>query len=156
MAKSYGPDADSSGSTTVTALIAEQMVEFVRRHPLYQNCDGIVAVLPSNPEKAFDLPAVLAASLEKELGMPYLNRATYKTRPTAQMKYCPTTEDKLDNISGSVGARRKMVAGKRLLVVDDILESGITLNETANSLRAAGTEKLFGLVATKTLKRKFL
>ena len=61
----------------------------------------------------------------------------------------------MDNVGGSVGVHESQVAGKRLLVIDDILESGITLMETVRSLREAGATSLYGLVATKTLKRNF-
>lgn len=155
MSKSYGADPDSTGDMQVAGLIAEQMAEFVPRHPLYRTCDGIVTVLPSNPEKAFDLPSVLAQSLEEDCSIPFFKEALFKVRVTAQMKYSLTLEEKLDNIAGSVGVRGEIVAGKRLLIVDDILESGITLAETARVLRSAGATGLYGLVATKTLKRKF-
>lgn len=155
MAKAYGSDADSSGSETVAGLIAEQMVEFMRRHPGYRRCDGLVSVLPSNPDKAFDLPRFLAKIVAEETGIPYLDHLLYKKRPTAQMKYCPRMEDKLDNIAGSVGVHAEEIQGKRLILIDDILESGITLTETAKTLRSEGVASLHGLVATKTLKRKF-
>lgn len=155
MAKSYGTDSYSSGSHPVADLIADQMAEFVRRHPLYRSCDGIIAVLPSNPEKVFDLPTSLAEFLAEDSGIPFLRDVIYKVRLTAQMKFCPTLEDKLDNVSGSIGVNPEKVRGKRLLIVDDIIESGVTLAETARSLREAGVAETFGLAVTKTLKRKF-
>ena len=136
-------------------LIAEQMAEFIQRHPLYKSCDGILSVPPSNPDKTFDLPAYLATNLEENCGIPFLRKALFKRRLTAQMKYCPTKEDKLDNITDSIGVRNGLVAGKQLLIIDDIFESGVTFFETAKVLRAAQATALYGLVATKTLRRKF-
>ena len=155
MAKSYNMGTDSPGSLPVAGLIAEQMVEFIGRHPIYRLCDGLVAALASNPEKTFDLPQILAERLEEDTGIPFLHEALTKTRPTAQMKYCPRREDKLDNIHGSIACRDASVAGKRILIVDDIIESGITLMETCRSLREAGATAVYGLAATKTLKNRF-
>lgn len=155
LAKSYADDPHSVGSEVVANLIAEQMIEFVNRHPLYSSSDAIVTVLPSNPNKTFDLPAYLANKVSADCSLPYLEEALVKKRRTAQMKFCLTREDKLDNVAGSMTTSPELVKGKKLVVIDDVLESGITLAETCRSLREAGAASLYGLVATKTLKRIF-
>ena len=155
LAKSYHLGADSAGSLPAAGLIAEQMVEFMRRHPLYRQSDALVAVLPSNPDKAFDLPQALAAQISEDTGIPFLGDALFKKRRTAQMKYCPSMADKLDNIADSVGVQADDVAGQNLILIDDILESGATLEETARALYQGGAKRICGLVATKTLKRIF-
>jgi predicted amidophosphoribosyltransferase len=42
------------------------------------------------------------------------------------------------------------VRGKTVLLVDDIYQSGFTLNEVGRVLFEAGAESVLGLVATKT------
>ncbi|MFH1861615.1 MAG: phosphoribosyltransferase family protein [bacterium] len=152
MAKSYGTDRIERGDRQIAGLIADQMVEFVQRHPLYRHSAGLVAVPPSNPEKAFDLPEAIASMVAADCGIPFLKDALYKQRITAQMKRCLTLEEKRDNIADSIGAQAEMVQGKRLLLIDDILESGVTLEETCRALRRAGVAEIMGLIATKTLK----
>jgi predicted amidophosphoribosyltransferase len=155
LAKSYDLNPDSAGSLPAAGLIAEQMVEFVRRHPLYRHSEGIVAALPSNPEKAFDLPHELAKLVSEDTSIPFLDAALVKKRRTAQMKCCPVLADKLDNITDSVGVREGGAAGKNLILIDDILESGATIQETAQALSRAGARRICGLVATKTLRCTF-
>lgn len=155
LAKSYSTEPDSAGSLPVAGLIAEQMAEFIKRHPTYRSSAGVISVLPSNPEKAFDLPAYLAGWIEEDTGIPFLRSAIYKTRVTAQMKYCQSLEDKLDNIRESVGVNEEMIRGKHLIIVDDIYESGMTLGETARVLREQGAQGVHGLIATKTLRGRF-
>ncbi len=154
-AKSYGLDPNSAGSLPAAGLIAEQMIEFIIRHPLYRQSDGLVAALPSNPEKAFDLPQMLAQLISKDLGLPFFRQALYKKRRTAQMKHCLSMADKLDNIADSVGVGESHVTGRHLILIDDIFESGATLRETARSLYQGGAKCVVGLVATKTLKCTF-
>ncbi|MCX6640295.1 MAG: hypothetical protein NTW14_07410 [bacterium] len=151
-AKSYELSSGNRGDLQIAELISDQMVRFIQNHPLYGSCDGIVTVLPSNPDKAFDLPAVLAMTIETECGIPYFDQALIKKRLTAQMKYCHTKVEKLDNISDSVSVNESFVQDKRLIILDDILDSGLTLQDTAKSLYQAGARNLYGLVATKTLK----
>ncbi|MBU0517576.1 phosphoribosyltransferase [bacterium] len=155
MAKSYGSDVGSKGDQQIALLIVEQMVEFIQRHPLYRSADGIISLLPSNTEKAYDLPSFLTEKIAEEVDIPYIPEALYKERRTAEMKFCLTFDDKLDNISGSVGAQDVLLKSKNLIVVDDIFDSGLTLAETCRALRKAGTGNLYGLIATKTLKRHF-
>ena len=155
LAKSYDLNADGAGSLPVAGLVAEQMIEFVQRHPLYRHSDGLVAVLPSNPEKAFDLPLTMANQVSEDTGIPFLGSALFKKRRTAQMKHCLSMGDKLDNIVDSLGARANEIAGRNLILIDDILESGTTLAETARALYQGGANRICGLIATKTLKRRF-
>ena len=155
LAKSYDLDADGAGSMPAAGLIAEQMIEFVRRHPLYRRSDGLLAVLPSNPDKVFDLPQTLAIQVSEDTGIPFLDGTLFKKRRTAQMKLCPSMADKMDNVADSVGVRTDEVGGKNLILIDDILESGATLEETARALYQGGAKRICGLIATKTLKRRF-
>ena len=154
-AKSYGLDPGSSGNLDLAASIAEQMTCFVERFPLYHSSDGLVTALPSNPQKSFDLPARVAELIEERTEIPYLKEALYKKRITAQMKYCPTLDDKRDNIMDSIGANRFTVESKKLILLDDIYDSGLTLYETAKALRNAGAAALYGLTVTKTLKKTY-
>jgi competence protein ComFC len=151
-AKSYSKSTGSLGDLQIADLISDQLVRFVRNHPLYRESDGIVTVLPSNPDKAFDLPAVLAKTVAAECNIPYLNRVLIKKRLTAQMKFCHTLEEKLDNILDSIEVDESFVRDRRLIILDDIFDSGLTLQETAKSLYQAGARNLYGLVVTKTLK----
>ncbi|TKJ40649.1 hypothetical protein CEE37_06710 [candidate division LCP-89 bacterium B3_LCP] len=156
LAKSYSTDPHSRGSETVADLIAEQMNEFINRHPLYRTCDGILSVLPSNLDKAFDLPTYIAEKVARDYNIPYLNSAIFKKRRTAQMKFCLSLDDKLDNIANSVGVHSKFISGKNLLIIDDIIDSGMTIMETCRSLREAKARSIRVLIATKTLKRRFV
>lgn len=44
-----------------------------------------------------------------------------------------------------------MFQGKRVIIVDDIYQSGVTLHEVATALQPIGADVL-GLVATKTIR----
>jgi predicted amidophosphoribosyltransferase len=152
MAKSYGIDARSQGDPQIARLIAHQMVSFIQLHPYYRQADIMVSVPPSNPEKVFDLPSFLAGILASECNIPYHPDVLLKTRPTAQMKYCLTEEEKLDNISGSIHSESELIKGKNVILIDDILDSGITLQESVKALRESEVSKIYGLIATKTLR----
>jgi predicted amidophosphoribosyltransferase len=43
------------------------------------------------------------------------------------------------------------IKGKKIVVLDDLFDSGCTLNEITYILRKAGAEKVFTLAITKTI-----
>jgi len=58
------------------------------------------------------------------------------------------------NIKGAfVVTRPELVHGKTILLVDDILTSGITLNECAKMLKKSGAKKVFGLALASRADR---
>lgn len=68
------------------------------------------------------------------------------------MKDFETEREKFENIRGAFEVvRNAPLQGRRIILVDDIYESGATLHELASELRRAGAEVL-GLVATKTMR----
>ncbi len=60
-------------------------------------------------------------------------------------------QEKIDNVRGAF----EIVPGidvhdRELVLIDDIYQSGFTLNEIGRILLEAGARSVFGLVATKT------
>lgn len=66
-----------------------------------------------------------------------LLRRTRRTRPQVGL----TEKERLHNLSGAFHASAE-VAGKRVLLVDDVLTSGQTARECARALRAAGAHEV--------------
>jgi hypothetical protein len=149
-AKPYGP---GSGSRTKADELADRMLSFTQQHPSYRNADVIVAVPPSNPNKRFDLPTHLVARLSASLGKPNVSNWIRKVRATKPMKDCGTIQEKIDNVRGAFAPTPEAeFPGKKILLVDDIYQSGFTMNEVGRAVFAAGATYVFGLAATKTSK----
>lgn len=57
------------------------------------------------------------------------------------------------NVTGAFGVRRpKLVAGKRVLLVDDVLTTGATLNACVRALRRAGARQIDVLVLARVVR----
>jgi len=61
-------------------------------------------------------------------------------------------EQKVEALVGSVSVDTTKVADKTIVVVDDLYQSGLTINYIAEELRLAGAREVFGLAAVKTLR----
>jgi hypothetical protein len=131
--------------------LARQLGALLAAIPLYQDIDGFVAVPSSNPRTTFSLPRGFAAALAKQTGKDDLSTALTKASSTKPLKNLALAE-KLEALIGSVSVDSEQVRGKSLVVVDDLYQSGLTINYIAEELRAAGAKSVFGLAAVKTLR----
>jgi orotate phosphoribosyltransferase-like protein len=61
-------------------------------------------------------------------------------------------EQKVEALVGSVSVDATKVADKTIVVVDDLYQSGLTINYIAEELRQVGAKEVFGLAAVKTLR----
>lgn len=147
-AKPYRP---GTGSTAKADQLADLMRVFIQGHPTYAAADVLAAVPPGNPHKPFDLPAHLAQRLARQLGKPDASSWVRKVRATRPMKDCETPQEKLDNVRGAfVVTPAAEFGGKSVLLIDDIYQSGFTINEVGHVIQEADASQVLGLAATKT------
>lgn len=112
----------------------------------------MVLAVPPDPSKRFDLPSELAQRVAAACGKIYDANLIQRARSMRPMKDLESTEDKIRNVQGAFAcASDNGLQGARVIVIDDIYQTGTTLAEMGNVLKAAGAEQLLGLTATKTL-----
>jgi predicted amidophosphoribosyltransferase len=67
-----------------------------------------------------------------------------------------TARERLENVSGAFQGRPKIVKGKSILVIDDVITSGATIDACAAGLRKAGAKEVYGLsLARAVLSNSF-
>ena len=132
-------------------ILAHRLCEFVSSVPSFRYVDGFVPVPPSNPRKEFSLPRGFVYLLAKHTGKLDLREAVRKSRITRELKNLPHKQ-KVEELMGSITVDATGVAGKSIVVVDDLYQSGLTLNYVAGELRRAGAKEVFGLAAVKTMR----
>jgi predicted amidophosphoribosyltransferase len=144
--------AGSAGSLDKAKDLAALLARFVRQHPTYRRGDLLAAVPASNVNKTFDLPSVLASEMAAGLGLVDATAAIRKARATRPMKDCRTVQEKIDNLKDAFVVDASVFGGKRVILVDDIYETGFSINEVGRAARSAGASLVLGLVATKTAR----
>jgi predicted amidophosphoribosyltransferase len=147
-AKPYG--AYSPGNRAKAKELAAKMTEFIQAQPTYRRAGLVVPLPPSNPDKAFDLPTELALEIARLTGKAANTQCLRKLRSTKPMKDCQTDGERKENIKGAFAADPTTCRGQTLILVDDIYDSGLSMNEAGRALRSAGAKLLLGLTATKT------
>lgn len=100
--------------------------------------------------RGFNQSLELARPLARHLGRPLLPRALRRTRPTIPQFQLELAR-RAENIQGAFTADVPL-RGARVLLVDDIMTTGATLEECARELREAGAARVDVLVLARTAR----
>jgi ComF family protein len=98
--------------------------------------------------RRFNQSAMLAAAIAAESGVPIAAGALKRVKPTAQQVGLSRTE-RATNVQGAFRVppeARGAVAGRRLILVDDVLTSGATVDGCARALLRAGAANVDVLI----------
>lgn len=107
----------------------------------------VVVAVPLGARRAkgrgYNQVALVAKALAERLCAVHLPEALIRTRETrSQVGLNPSQRRR--NVAGAFRARREQVAGRSVLVVDDLTTSGATLLACAQALREASADRVFG------------
>ncbi|MDY6950297.1 MAG: hypothetical protein SWE60_02200 [Thermodesulfobacteriota bacterium] len=147
-AKTYGKRATQETHKAADELI-ELCLQTLGHLTCYDSTTCVVGVPPSDPEKPFDLPEHLASGISSSLGKSDKTEAVRTTTARPGTKGIQL-ENKLSTIRGTIEVDRSAFKDEVVLLVDDLYQSGVTMNYVGMLLLEAGAKKIFGLSCEKT------
>jgi len=129
--------------------IASLLVEVVKANGIRFD---VIAYAPVSRrrfnERGYNQAEILAKHLSKYFGKPFF-------REISKIKHTPTQvglkrKDRIHNLEGTIVVKNgEVLKGKRIIIIDDVLTTGATLNECARALRQAGARQVWGVVLAK-------
>jgi predicted amidophosphoribosyltransferase len=128
--------------------LVQQVVELAKDHPELLQVDLILPVPPSQT-RSNDPVSAFARSLGQKTGI-QVRESLVKSRQTEQQKQFSTLAQKKANISGAF-ALNTSIQGLRILVVDDLFDSGSTIMEIFRVVEKAGAASMNVLTLTRTI-----
>jgi ComF family protein len=138
-----------SGKTKVGELLGRALAALVEQDEVLAAADAVCPV-PLHParlrERGFNQSLLLAAAISMSTRIPLaecLTRTRYTPTQTAKAK----PEKRWKNVEGAFQIRPAAgVAGKTVLLVDDVMTTGATLDQAAKALLEGGAASVLGAV----------
>lgn len=102
-------------------------------------------------EREFNQSALLGRRISLQTGIPLMLGALEKVRETVPQTDVPGKE-RAKNVRKAFRASEK-VAGKRIVLVDDVITTGATTNECAATLRSAGAGEVIVVALARSMPK---
>jgi len=118
-----------------------------------EQCEALVAVpLDSARQRArgYNQAERIARAVARRMKLPLLPAsALRRVRPTTT-QIGLSRQERRDNMKDAFAANRVLVDGRRVLLIDDVMTTGATLDSCARALRAAGARDVLALTVART------
>ena len=102
-------------------------------------------------ERGYNQAALIARPLAKRLRLPYKSVLSTRVRPGPD-KQLLSYEERWESVRGAFATRPgSQVDNLRVLLVDDVMTSGATLDSCAKTLREAGARSVIGLTVARAV-----
>lgn len=138
-----------NGKTVLAGLLGNLLAALVLQDAALASCEVVCAV-PLHParrrERGYNQAELLAQVVAEQTGKPLLD-AVVRRRNTPSQTNCQSDEARQRNLRDAFAIRRGTVLrGERVLLVDDVMTSGATLEMVARELLGAGASVVMGVV----------
>src|SRR6266446_2180504 len=137
------------------AWFAERLAEVVKEQGSALAADVVVPVplhRQRHRERGYNQAALLSKPLAKRLGLPHKAVLLMRTRARPE-KQILTLEERWESVRGAFATRPgSQVDNLRVLLLDDVLTTGATLDACARALLEAGAKSVVGLTVARAAR----
>jgi len=126
----------------------------VRCYTIHQLSTDIIVPVPLHPsryrERGFNQSAVLAKALARAIHQPVDSKTLIRHRATRSQMTLSAAERK-QNVAHAFACRTDRLAGKTILLLDDVCTTGATLDACAQALKESRARRVYGLTLARAL-----
>ena len=124
-------------------------------NPVFKEKADLVIPVPLSRshyrERGFNQAEIIGRSISKALSIPLITNDLVKTRDTPD-QIGLSRRERLNNLKGSFAVRdASMIEKKSVLLVDDVITTGATLDSSAEELLKKGAKHIYGFTLARTL-----
>lgn len=136
----------------VPARLLSLIHEVQRRDPLHSA--EVIVPVPLHEsregERGFNQAGVIASELARVTGLPLDEHSFIRRVHTERHRAGMDAKARRQSVEGAFVVRRNdLIAGKRVLLVDDVFTTGATVSACAAVLKEAGAEEVFVLTVAR-------
>jgi len=132
-------------------LLVDKLFTCIKETQFYEPIESIVAMPPSKMNTSFNLPKYLAQKLSEKIGKEDLSRDVITIKDREPLKGISLNK-KLQTLEGTIYIDPAAVQGKVILIVDDLYQSGVSINYLGMLLLEYGAKQVLGLTCEKTCR----
>lgn len=103
--------------------------------------------------RGYNQSELLSRPLARYFHLPHEHEAFIRVKDT-ESQIQLSAEDRFRNMDDAFFGNPAKLKGKSILVIDDIITTGATMNQCAKALFKAGADKVYGLSVAKTLRNQ--
>jgi competence protein ComFC len=137
------------------AWFGERLAEMVRGDSVLLAADVVVPVpLHRDRERhrGYNQASLISKPLARKLGLPHKVVLLMRTRPRPD-KQVLSLEERWESVRGAFATRPgSQVDNKRVLLVDDVMTTGATLDACARALLESGAKSVLGLTVARAAR----
>ena len=125
--------------------------------PLPPNSADLIIAVPLSwerlAERGFNQSLEIAHSLAQYCKLPLVNTVCVRIKHTEAQTSLPMHQRRVNMRNAFAVQNSQLIIGKRILLVDDVMTTGHTLNELAHCLKRHGAAHVTNVVVARTLIR---
>jgi len=134
--------------------ITSKYIEKTIGNPKFETGNFVLISIPLHPEKererGFNQAVLIARIVNDKLGIGVQENNLIRVRRTSSQTRTKSYEEREKNVAGCFEVKNpELVAGKNVILVDDVFTSGATMKEAVRVLKNAGARKIIGFVVAK-------
>lgn len=128
---------------------------WIKEQSEWMNCDGIVSVPMSRKKKllrGYNQADIIAKGISESTGIPLIKDCIIK-KHSRHEQHTLSAKERAENVYSFIPAGRDL-EGMRLIICDDIITTGSTMNRCAEILKDCGAEKVYAAAAAVTRRKR--
>ncbi|HET6845663.1 MAG TPA: ComF family protein [Anaerolineales bacterium] len=140
------------GDIGLAEALVPQFAAFARR--LNWNVDVLVPVplgKDRQKQRGYNQAGLISWPLSLALGIRHAPQALKRTRETASQVGL-NRQERHENVRGAFNASSEWIAGRTVLILDDVATTGATLSSCADALLVAGAQDVFALTVARAFR----
>ncbi|MGB2768690.1 MAG: ComF family protein [Candidatus Zixiibacteriota bacterium] len=126
--------------------LAQKLGESISQEKDFAGCDMVIPVplhRARQRERGFNQSEVLAEGISQATGLPLARDVLKRKKNTKDQTYL-NAQQRAENVKGAfVVTQPERISDKKVILVDDVMTTGATLNECARMLQEAGATRVF-------------
>jgi len=144
------------GDISLGEILSRPMIKLL--NSLNWEIDLVVPVpnsLVRKKMRGYNQASLIAYPIALSCGIPYLAKALERTRDTRSQVGLSAAE-RHENVRAAFRARRELIAGKSVLLIDDLLTSGATVASCTKAMLEQDACQVYGLTLARTVLKDSL